>query len=209
MVDGTRGPVRADARRNRQRLIDAALRAFSSADGSEAALEGIARDAGVGIGTLYRHFPSREALIEAVYHNELTRLCDEAAELLEEMPPERALRTWMGRYADFVATKRGMAEALRVVIASGAVTSADTRKRLNEAVRTMLDAGIAADSLCGDVPAEDVTTSMAGVLLVCQEPDQREQIGRLLDLLLAGLLVATPRGTPQSQQHGATASQPS
>lgn len=182
--------VRADARRNRERLIDAALRAFSSAGASEVPLEAIARDAGVGIGTLYRNFPSREALIEAVYRNELARLCDEAGGLLREMPPERALRTWMGRYADFVATKRGMAEALRVVITSGAVTSTDTRGRMSEAVRTMLDAGIAAGSLRADVPAEDVVASMAGVLLACQEPDQREQVERLLDLLLDGLLVS-------------------
>src|SRR5699024_4153503 len=90
------------------------------------ALEAIARDAGVGIGTLYRHFPSREALIEAVYRNELARLCDGADELVAAMPPEEALRTWMARYADFVVTKQGMAEALRAVLASGAITSADT-----------------------------------------------------------------------------------
>lgn len=187
MVESTRGPARADARRNRQRLVDAALRAFSSAAENEVALEAIARDAGVGIGTLYRHFPSREALVEAVYRNELARLCDEAGDLLAELPPERALRTWMGHYGDFVATKRGMAEVLRVVIASGAVTTTDTRQRLGEAVGTMLDAGAAAGTLRGDVPAQDVVASMAGALLACQEPDQREQVERLLDLLVAGL----------------------
>lgn len=77
------------------------------------ALEAIARDAGVGIGTVYRHFPSREALIEAVCRNELARLCDGAGELVTTMPPEQALRTRMGRYADFVGTKQGMADAPR------------------------------------------------------------------------------------------------
>ena len=189
MSDGARGGERADAKRNRQRIIAAALDAFSaqeSAGQETVALEAIAREAGVGIGTLYRHFPSREALVEAVYRNELARLCDGADELVDAMSPDRALRAWMGRYADFVATKRGMAEALREVIASGAVTSTDTRQRLSAAVRTMLDAG-AGESLRDDVPAEDVVAGLAGVLLACQQPDQRQQVERLLDLLVDGL----------------------
>lgn len=189
MADNPHRPERADARRNRQLLLDAALRAFAASESGEVALEAVARDAEVGIGTLYRHFPSREALIEAVYRTELARLCDEAGKLTERDPPERALRTWMGRYADFVATKQGMAETLRVVIASGAVTSTDTRQRLGEAVRRMLDAGVASGSLRGDVAADDVVAGMAGVLLACQEPEQREQVERLLDLLMDGLLV--------------------
>lgn len=186
MSDGARGAGRADARRNRQRLVAAALAAFSASD-QPVPLETIARDAGVGIGTLYRHFPSREALTEAVYRTELGRLCDGAAELVATMPPEQALRAWMGRYADFVATKQGMAEALRAVIASGAVTSTETRQRLSAAVRTLLDAGATAGSLRGDVAADDVVAGLAGVLLACREPDQRQQIERLLDLLMDGL----------------------
>lgn len=153
------------------------------------ALEAIARDAGVGIGTLYRRFPSREALIEAVYRNELARLCDEAEELLGQLAPEQALRTWMGHYADFVATKLGMADVLRVVIASGAVTAIDTRELLSEAVRAMLNAGTTSATLRDDVAPEDVVASMAGVLLACQEPEQRQQVERLLDLFMDGLLV--------------------
>src|SRR5689334_24518261 len=86
-------PLRADARRNRDRLLDAAVRAFSQ-DGPDVTLDAIAKEAGVGIGTLYRHFPTREALVEAAYRNELARLCDAAADLLATMPPEAALRTW-------------------------------------------------------------------------------------------------------------------
>lgn len=200
MSDGARGGERADAKRNRQRIMAAALDAFSSSPGT-VALEAIAREAGVGIGTLYRHFPSREALIEAVYRNELGRLCDGADELVAAMPPDQALRTWMGRYADFVVTKRGMAEALREVIASGAVTSSDTRQRLSAAVRTMLDAG-AGESLRDDVPAEDVVAGLAGVLLACQQPDQRQQVERLLDLLVDGL---RPRaGTGSAEARGSS-----
>jgi AcrR family transcriptional regulator len=147
-------------------------------------LETVARKAGVGIGTLYRHFPSREALIEAVYRAELERLCASADELLAELAPDAALRAWMRRYAEFVATKRGMAEALCAVVASGAVTSSQTRERLSTAIRTMLDAGAAAGSLRADVAAEDVTAGMAGILLAAATP---EQVERLLDLLLDGL----------------------
>ncbi|OLT46693.1 transcriptional regulator [Saccharomonospora sp. CUA-673] len=186
MSDGVQGCERADARRNRRRIIDAALAAFGDSNGT-ASLESIARRAGVGIGTLYRHFPSREALIEAVYRDELGQLCDAADELRATLPPEKALRTWMGRYADFVATKHGMAEALRDVIASGAITSDETRTRLSEAVRGMLAAGADSGGLRDDVPAEDVVAQMAGVLLACQRPDQRPQIDRLLDLLMDGL----------------------
>lgn len=174
---------RADARRNYQRLIDVALAAFTAGD-EKVALETIARDAGVGIGTLYRHFPSRESLVEAVYRSELARLCSGADELQAALPPDVALRSWMGRYAEFVATKRGMAEALRAVIASGAVTSPQTRELLTVAVQTLLDAGVTAGSLRGDVPAEDVVASLAGVLLAAGTP---AQVGRMLDLLMDGL----------------------
>src|SRR6266700_1610357 len=96
--------LRADARRNRERLLHAALRAFSS--GGEVTLEAIARQAGVGIGTLYRHFPTREALVEAVYRGEVARLRDTAAALLASQPPEAALRAWMDSFASYVTAKQ-------------------------------------------------------------------------------------------------------
>jgi AcrR family transcriptional regulator len=179
------GGERADAQRNRQQLLDAAAAALT--DSATATLESIARSAGVGIGTLYRHFPTRDALIEAVYRAELGRLCDRADELLAEQPPDQALRSWMDRYADFVATKRGMAQALRAVIASGAITSAQTRERMNAAIAGMLRAGVAAGTLRADVRAEDISASLAGVLWAAGGPDQREQADRLLDLLMAGI----------------------
>src|SRR5216683_7288685 len=111
-------PLRADAQRNRDKLLDVAVRAFSQ-EGPDVPLDAIAKEAGVGIGTLYRHFPTREALIEAAYRNELARLCDAVAELLQAMPPDQALRAWMDRFVDYMTTKRGMAGALRAVIASG------------------------------------------------------------------------------------------
>src|SRR6202012_89589 len=115
---------RADAERNHARLLDAAKAAFSSAHASEQAptLEQIARAAEVGIGTLYRHFPTREALVEALYRKELADLCAAAAELLKSHAPEQALRAWMGLFADYVAAKQEMADALRAVFAAGSVT---------------------------------------------------------------------------------------
>src|SRR5437879_6401556 len=115
MADADTKTVRADAHRNRQRLLEAARRAFASGS-PVVTLEAIAREAGVGIGTLYRHFPTREALVEAVYRAELSRLCDSAGELLAAAhAPDAALRSWMDRFAEYVATKREMADALRAV----------------------------------------------------------------------------------------------
>src|SRR5205823_1403423 len=122
-------PLRADARRNRDRLLDAAVRAFSQ-DGPDVTLDAIAKEAGVGIGTLYRHFPTREALVEAAYRSELARLCDAAADLLSGMPADAALRTWMDRFVDYMTTKRGMSDALRALIASGGNPYAQSRDRM-------------------------------------------------------------------------------
>jgi AcrR family transcriptional regulator len=179
--------VRADAQRNREHLVEAARRAFTSGDAT-VPLEKIARDAGVGIGTLYRHFPTREALVEAVYRAERTKLCDSADTLLATHRPDDALRAWMDLFADYVASKRDMADALRVIVASGAVTQA--REELSVAAGKILAAG--AGMLRTDVRAEDVVVSLVGIFLTCGEPAQRDQANRLLDLLMAGLRAQPP-----------------
>ena len=179
-------PLRADARRNRDRLVEAAVRAFTQG-GLDATLESIARDAGVGIGTLYRHFPTREALVEAAYRNELARLCDAATDLLGDRPADEALRAWMDRYVDYMATKRGMADALRAVIASGGNPYAESRDRLLAAVTTLLHAGAAAGLVRPDVDPADVLVSLSGLTMATADPAQREQAARLLDLLMDGL----------------------
>lgn len=185
MADGS-GGTRADARRNRQRLLDAAVRAFTER-GASASLEAIARDAGVGIGTLYRHFPSREALIEAAYRNELARVCDSAEGLLADLPPDQAMRRWMDLFIDYLATKDGMAEALRAVIASGADPYAESLDRISSAISTLLEAGAKAGVLRADVDPLDVGFSLGGVLLITTDKAQRDRAGRMLDLLLDGL----------------------
>ncbi|MFF7943282.1 TetR/AcrR family transcriptional regulator [Nocardia gamkensis] len=179
-------PLRADARRNRDRLLEVAVRAFSH-EGPEVTLEAIAREAGVGIGTLYRHFPTREALIDAAYRNELARLCDSVDDLLTALPPDQALRTWMDRFVDYMTAKRGMGDALRALIASGGNPFSESRDRLTAAVATLLRAGASAGTLRSDVEPEDVLVGLSGVSLATENAERREQAGRLLDLLVDGL----------------------
>ncbi|ORW92617.1 TetR family transcriptional regulator [Mycobacterium sp. IEC1808] len=180
MVESTR----SDARRNREKLLQVATVAFANADGRPVSLESIARDAGVGIGTLYRHFPNREALVEAIYRAELAEVAAAAEGLLNRHPPEQALRRWMDRYASFVAAKRGMAESLHAIFDSGAMEPSQTRDRIVGAVDTLLRAGAEDGSLRSDVPADDVVSSLIGIFLASGSP---EQTARMLDLLVAGV----------------------
>ncbi|MER5214367.1 TetR/AcrR family transcriptional regulator [Streptomyces sp. NPDC002838] len=185
MTGNTRG-LRADARRNRQRLLDVAVRAFSER-GTDASLEAIAKEAGVGIGTLYRHFPTREVLLEAAYRNEVARVCDSATELLAEFPPDKAMRLWMDQFFDYLATKQGMADALRAVISSGADPFAESLDRISTAISTLLDAGAEAGVLRSDVDPLDVGFALGGVLLITSDKGLRDRAGRMLDLLFDGL----------------------
>jgi AcrR family transcriptional regulator len=177
-------PVRSDARRNREKLLEVATAAFAGAQGRPVSLESIAREAGVGIGTLYRHFPNREALVEAVFRAELTEVAAAAPQLLTRHPPKTALRRWMDRYASFVAAKRGMAESLHAIFDSGAMEPSQTRDSIAGAVDLLLRAGADDGTLRSDVPAEDVVSSLIGIFLVSGSP---EQTGRMLDLLVAGI----------------------
>jgi AcrR family transcriptional regulator len=163
-------------------LLDAAKAAFAAAK-APVTLEQIARDAEVGIGTLYRHFPTREALVEALYRKELADLCAGAAELLKTQAPERALRSWMDQFADYVAAKREMADALRVVFASGTVTVSQAREELTVAVRTIFDAGVADGTLRDDVCPEDVVVMIVGTFTATSLAGGREQRARMFDLI--------------------------
>ena len=179
-------PLRADARRNRDRLLASASRLFVE-QGLDATVDMIAKDAGVGMGTLYRHFPTREALIEAAYRTQLDAVCDAAAELVESVGAEEALRTWMDRFLDYVTTKMGMKDALHAVISSGGNPFAHSRQRLLDALTTLLAATGGAGVTRTDVSTEDVLLSLSGVALAAGAPERREQAGRMLDLLLDGL----------------------
>ena len=186
MATGSCRPLRADAQRNRDRLLAVAVEAFSH-DGPDVTLDAIAKQAGVGIGTLYRHFPTREALVEEAYRNELARLCDAVPELLRALPADQAVRAWMDRFVDYMTAKRGMLDALRVVVASGGNPFSESRQRLSAAIGTLLEAGATNGTLRSDVQPVDVLASLSGVSLTAGQPAQREQARRLLDLLMDGL----------------------
>ncbi|MFC8879585.1 TetR/AcrR family transcriptional regulator [Streptomyces ardesiacus] len=176
---GAERPLRAHARRNREKLVAAARAAFTAADDT-VPLDGIAREAGVGIGTLYRHFPTREALVEAVYAAELDDVTAGAAALLEELPPDRALRAWMERYAAFVATKRSMLNTLHSAWASGRLATPATRERITAAIGTMLAEGARAGTLRADVAPDDVTAMLLGVFLSTAADDEAPRTPRRL-----------------------------
>jgi AcrR family transcriptional regulator len=175
--------LRVDAERNRARLLEVARAAFVTGQGV-VSLEQIARDADVGIGTLYRHFPTRDALVEALYREELAELCASAAPLLDEMAPDQALRGWMDRFAGYVRAKREMADALRAVFASGSVTVSQARDQLTAAAQTILDAGVADGSLRDDVRAGDIVATIVGMFTATSLAGGHEQLERMLDLLV-------------------------
>jgi AcrR family transcriptional regulator len=178
--------LRADAQRNRDKLLSAATQAFA-AEGEDVPLEAIAARAGVGIGTLYRHFPSREALVCAAFRGEVDALCAAAADLLESLPADQAMRAWTERFADYVATKRAMGDALRSAAGSDSPLYAETRARILGAVRLLLEAGAASGTLRADVDPTDVIRVVNGIWYLPDGPEWRADVGRMLDLVIDGL----------------------
>ncbi|WP_410634921.1 TetR/AcrR family transcriptional regulator [Amycolatopsis sp. cmx-4-83] len=180
-----RGP-RADATRNRDQVLAVATRMFVAAD-AEPSMRAIAREAGVGIATLYRHFPTRESLVDAVYRDQVVRLTTGARELLGRLPPAAAMRRWMDLFGDWIAAKNGMLDTLLAMIESGEIAHARTRTELLAAITTILDAGGVAGDLRSDVTADDIAASLIGIFTVAPRPEHEAKAGRLLDLLMDGL----------------------
>ena len=183
-------PLRADAQRNREKLLDAAAEAFAE-EGEHVALDAIAARAGVGIGTLYRHFPTREALVVAVFRQELHALCEAATALVSARPADAALRAWLDGFADYICTKRAMGDALRSA-ASGSPLYAEARERVLGALRLLLDAGAASGTLRADVDPTDVLRVINGIWYLPAGPEWREGVGRMLDLVVDGLRYGAP-----------------
>jgi AcrR family transcriptional regulator len=176
---------RADAVRNRDLLITSAAEVFA-ARGADVSLEDIARSAGVGIGTLYRHFPTRDSLVEAVYRHEIDVLCQRADQLLETMPPDQALAEWMQLFVRHVATKRGMLSLLKPLLSTNPNFSDQTRGRATAAATKLLEAGVAAGTVRADVDGRDLLRAVGGI---CMSTDQErsEASERLVGLLFDGL----------------------
>jgi AcrR family transcriptional regulator len=179
--------LRADATRNRSQLLEAATRVFVSAGGAEPSMRAIAREAGVGIATLYRHFPTRESLVDAVYRDQVARLTDGARELLAQLPPPMALRRWMDMFGDWVATKNGMLDTLLAMIESGEIAHAETQAELLAAIDAILAAGRATGELRSDVTAEDIAASLIGIFTVTRPLGHDARASRLLNILMDGL----------------------
>lgn len=180
-------PLRADARANHDRLLEAAAQAFAR-HGADASLKAIAADAGLGIGTLYRRFPTREDLIEAVYRSENARLSSAASSLLAELAPLKALRAWMEDFVDYMLTKQGMSDALPMILASHDGLRTQTRQTLEDAVTVLVEAGQRDSSLRRDIDPNDVLMALGGITLIAGHEDRRDLASRLLTLLLDGLI---------------------
>jgi AcrR family transcriptional regulator len=175
-------PARADARRNRDKLVAVAKAAFA-ASGGAVALEAIARQAGVGIGTLYRHFPTREALVEAVYAAELEDVVASGAELAGTLPPDAALRAWMDRYAQFWETKHAIMGTLRAGFASGRIAP-PTWESVTKAITPILTRGAEEGIFRPDVDPDDVVALLLGTFLATSANDRQPQVPRLFDLII-------------------------
>jgi len=193
MADGSAAPVRkprVDAVRNRERVLEAAKAVFS-AGGPDASLEAVARRAGVGIGTLYRHFPTREALFEAVYRREVQQLGELAEQLKTEPEPVEALRRWLRSNVEFVGTKKGMTTALALAVKPSSELAAFSFERLTQAVGALLDRAVAAGEIRADVSAEDLLRALIGMCYLHDQPGWQQSVMRLLDVFIDGLCAPT------------------
>ncbi|MFF5290117.1 TetR/AcrR family transcriptional regulator [Paractinoplanes globisporus] len=173
--------MRADARENHDRVLEVAARAFER-EGTGASLKAIAREAGVGIGTVYRRFPTREALVEAVYRQEVDRLCAAGLELAATRPGVDALREWMELFVDFMAAKRGLGETLRAVL-----TSDDDKQQTRDRLRATIAALLATEGVRPGIEPNDLLMALGGITLIAAEERQRELATRLVGLLLDGV----------------------
>lgn len=179
---------RADALRNRERVLEAAKIVFS-AGGPDASLEAVARQAGVGIGTLYRRFPTREALFEAVYRREVEQLSELAGELKNEPSPVEALRRWLRSTVQFVATKKGMMAALAIVMSANSELAAYSHAHLTGAINALLARAVASGEVRDDVNADDLLRALVGMCYMHDQPGWQDSVVRLLDVFVDGLKV--------------------
>lgn len=176
---------RADARRNRDRLITAALDQFA-AHGSDATVVGIAKAAGVGVGTLYRHFPTREQLVIAAYGAELDRVCDAAPALLAEHDPIDAIRLWIDYFMEYLTSKFGIADAVRDAVAAGA-PDPHSRERLHAAMTLLFDAAARDGVIRSDLDVADIGMTLLGIAMAADSPELAAQRRRMINLVLDGL----------------------
>jgi AcrR family transcriptional regulator len=179
-------PVRADAQRNRERLLSCAAEAFAE-QGVAASLEDIARQADVGIGTLYRHFPTRHDLLEAVYRRQVTALCDTADELAASLPPGASLRAWLQEFAEYCATKRGLAIALKAAVGPQIPAFTSAHERIVGSVATLTARGVDAGVLRAGIDPLDLLRAVSGYYQLAEVPDAIDRGRQIVDVLMDGM----------------------
>jgi AcrR family transcriptional regulator len=177
---------RCDAARNRDRLLEAASDAFAER-GVDASLEDIAKRACVGIGTLYRHFPTRDALVEAVYRRNVELLCAGADELRATLPPDEALAEWMQRFVAYVASKKGLATYLKSVVAADSDLFVSSHDKVRETINGLVEDAAAAGAIRHGVEGMELLRALSGVCLMSDQPGGPEQGAKVAALLMDGL----------------------
>ena len=176
---------RADAQQNRERILEVAKEAFTR-HGANASLDDIAKEAGVGAGTLYRHFPTRDALIEAVYHTEVAKLAAAERELSAKMPPVEALRAWMLLFVDYIAAKHLIAPALNTYVGGPSKLYEGSRSRIQGAIEALVNRAIQRGDIRKDIAPFDLLRALIGVSNVASAPDWQQSAKRLVDILISG-----------------------
>jgi len=176
---------RADAEQNRDRILKAAKDAFTQF-GAEASLDDIAKQASVGAGTLYRHFPSRAALIEAVYRTEVAKLAAAERSFAESMTPIEALRAWMMLFVDYIAAKKIIAPVLNTLLGEGSTVFESTHDQVWAAIRSLVKRAIKSGDIRKDLDPIDLLRALIGVSNVASTPDWRQSAERLVDILITG-----------------------
>jgi AcrR family transcriptional regulator len=183
--DGKAQKPRADAQRNRERLLALAKAAFRT-HGNDFSLDELAKQASLGIGTVYRHFPTRDALLEAVYRAEVRELADTAARLSRTHPPVEALREWMKLFVDYIATKHLIAPALNSMVGGPSQLFAESSARIKGAIESLVGRAVAAGEIRPDLDPFDLLRALVGVANVATSPDWEASAKRLVDILVAG-----------------------
>jgi AcrR family transcriptional regulator len=176
---------RSDAQQNRDRILEVAKAAFTRS-GADASLDEIANQADVGSGTLYRHFPTRDALIEAVYHTEVEKLAAAQRELSASLPPIEALRAWMVLFVDYIATKQIIASALNSVVGGPSRLYDSSRVQVTGAIEALVKSAIKSGDIRRDLEPFDLLRALIGVSNVATGPDWQESARRLVDILIKG-----------------------
>ncbi len=178
---------RADAQRNRERILTVARDAFTQS-GAQVSLDDIAKQAGVGAGTLYRHFPTREALLEAVYRTEVEKLAAAEKEFARTMPPIEALRAWMLLFVDYIAAKQIIAPALNTLLgeACAACTFEASGGLIMNAINALVTRAIQHGDIRPDLEPLDLLRALIGVSNVASTPNWRQSAKRLVHILIQG-----------------------